>query len=65
MKRSAHFEVIRKAVDDLADEHNVCSQLMAYTDLLSAINTLEKQMNMAEFVEKKNENNGKLDTDNY
>lgn len=51
MKRSAHFELIRKAIDELADKHNVCSQLMAYTDLLEAVDDLEKKMNMAEFVE--------------
>lgn len=48
MKFNAHIEVIRKAVDEFADEHNMHTpdKFVHYNDLLNALTNLEQAHKM-------------------
>ena len=48
MKFIAHIEIIRKALDEFADEHNMHTpdKFVHYNDLLSALTNLEQAHKM-------------------
>jgi len=54
-----HFENIEKAIDELADDYNVAKHLVAYSEVLDAVNVLKNNMKTTEFVEETKKENKK------